>query len=129
MDLTKGGMNMGGNNAYLRKQQAVNQGFLDLGEQIATQKMWDYIQIVLRDPKVMGKDTFGPKRLAKIYTALKEMKDEYHTAFTSDKEADYYQEKLDSQLREIWKDKTLPFYERYPDIKKIKYDKPKKGWL
>ena len=114
---------------YLRRQQAVNQGFLDLGEQIATQKMWDYIQLVLRDPKVMGKDTFGPERLAKIYKALKEIKDEYHTAFTADKEADYYQEKLDSQLREIWKDKTLPFYERYPDIRKIQYNKPRKGWV
>lgn len=105
------------------------QGFLDLGEQIATQKMWDYIQIVLRDPKVMGKDTFGPKRLAKIYTALKEAKDEYHVAFTADKEADYYQEKLDFQLRQIWKEKTLPFYERYPDIRKIQYNKPRKGWV
>lgn len=118
-----------GNNAYLKRQQEVNQGFLDLGEQIATQKMWDYIQIVLRDPKVMGKDTFGPTRLAKVYGALKEMKDQYHVAFTADKEADYYQEKLDSQLREVWKDKTLPFYERYPDLKKIKYDKARKGWV
>lgn len=118
-----------GKNDYLARQHAVNQGFLDLGEQIATQKMWDYIQIVLRDPKVMGKDTFGPARLAKLYTALKEAKDTYHTAFTADKEADYYQEKLDSQLREIWGDKTLSFYERYPDLKKIKYDKARKGWL
>lgn len=116
-------------NAYLQKQHEVYQGFLDLGEQIATQKMWDYIQIVLRDPKVMGKDTFGPKRLAKVYTALKEAKDEYHVAFTADKEADYYQEKLDSQLRQIWKDKTLPFYERYPDIRKIQYNKARKGWV
>ena len=114
---------------YLERQQAVYQEFFDLGEQITTQKMWDYIQIVLRDPKVMGKDTFGPKRLAKLYTALKEAKDVYHIAFTADKEADYYQEKLDSRLREIWGDKTLPFYERYPDIKKIKYDKARKGWV
>jgi hypothetical protein len=120
---------MSSGNAYLKKQQAVNQGFLDLGEQIATQKMWDYIQIVLRDPKVMGKDTFGPKRLAKLYAAMKEAKDEYHIAFTADKEADYYQEKLDGQLRAIWKEKTLSFYERYPDLKRMKYDKAKKGWV
>lgn len=117
-----------GNNAYMQRQQEMKQFFLDLGEQITTQKMWDYIQIVLRDPKVMGKDTFGPKRLAKIYEAMKKAKDEYHTAFTADKEADYYQEKLDSQLREIWGDKHLSFYERYPDLKRIKYDKARKGW-
>lgn len=118
-----------GKNDYQARQQAMKQAFLDLGEQITTQKMWDYIQIVLRDPKVMGKDTFGPERLAKIYMALKETKDRYHTAFTADKEADYYQEELDAQLREIWGDKTLSFYERYPDIKKIKYDKARKGWV
>ena len=116
-------------NDYLAKQQAVFQNGLEIGEQLTTQKMWDYIQIVLRDPKVMGKDTFGPKRLEKIYKGLKETKDIYYMAFTSDKEADYYQEKLDGQLREIWGDKTLSFYDRYPEIKKIRYDKAKKGWL
>ena len=115
-------------NAYLDKQRAVYQGFLDTGESFGIQKMWDYMQLVLRDPKVMGKDTFGPKRLAKIYEAMKVLVDEYHTAFTADKEADYYQEKLDAQLREIWGDKTVPFYERYPDLKRITYDKAKKGW-
>ena len=47
--------------------------------------MWDYIQIVLRDPEVMGKDTFGPGRLERLYKGLKKAKDEYHIAFTSDK--------------------------------------------
>ena len=36
---------------------------------------------------------------------------------------------MDGLLREVWGDKTLPFYERYPEIKKIRYDKAKKGWL
>ena len=114
---------------YMKRHREALQMGLDMGEQIATQKMWDYIQIVLRDPEVMGKDTFGPERLAKLYKALKEAKDTYHSAFTADKEADYYQEKLDSKLREIWADKTLSFYDRYPDIKKIKYDKARKGWV
>lgn len=118
-----------GKNGYLEKQRAVQQGFLDVGEQFGMQKMWDYVQIVLRDPEIMGKDTFGAKRLAKVFDGLKAVASDYHTAFTADKEADYYQEKLDAQLREIWKDKTVPFYGRYPDLKKIKYDKPRKGWL
>lgn len=115
-------------NSYLQKQEMLYQNFLDMGEHIGIQKMWDYLCIVLHNPKVMGKDTHGPKRLAKIFAEMQKMVDEYHVAFTNDKEADYYQEKLDAQLREIWRDKTLPFYERYPEIKKIKYDKPKKGW-
>lgn len=114
---------------YQARLQAAFQSGVEIGEQIATQKMWDFLQVVLRNPKYVGKDTFGSKRLELIYKGLKETKDEYHIAFTSDKEADYYQEKLDGHLREIWKDKTLRFYDRYPDIKKIRYDKAKKGWL
>ena len=115
-------------NSYLDKQRAMKQGFLDVGEQFGMQKMWDYIQIVLHDPAIMGKDTFGAERLNKIFEAMKSMADEYHTAFTTDKEADYYQEMLDRQLLDIWGDKTLPFYERYPDLKQIRYDKAMKGW-
>ena len=115
-------------NAYLQRRQNEHQAYLDVGEQFGMQKMWDYIQIVLHDPAVMGKDTFGEKRLCKIFDAMKVVSSEYHTAFTPDKEADYYQEKLDAQLREIYGDKMLPFYERYPELKRITYDKPKKGW-
>lgn len=115
-------------NSYLQKQEMRCQSFLDMGEHIGIQKIWDYLNIVLHDPEVMGKDTFGAARLTKIYRAMKKLLDEYHVAFTADKEADYYQEKMDAQLREIWGDETLSFYERYPEIKKIKYDKAKKGW-
>lgn len=115
-------------NSYLQKQEMRCQSFLDMGEHIGIQKIWDYLNIVLHDPEVMGKDTFGAARLTKIYQAMKKLLDEYHVAFTADKEADYYQEKMDAQLREIWGNNTLSFYERYPEIKKIKYDKAKKGW-
>ena len=115
-------------NSYLEKQRAMQQGFLDVGEQFGLQKMWDYVQIVLHDPKVMGKDTFGAERLDKIFQALKTVADEYHIAFTNDKEADYYQEMLDRQIRDIWGDKTMPFYERYPELKQVRYDKAMKGW-
>lgn len=42
---------------YMKKRAALNQGFLDACEQLGMQKMWDYIQLTLRDPAVMGKDT------------------------------------------------------------------------
>ena len=115
-------------NSYLQKQEEMYQYYLDMGEHIGIQKIWDYLSIVLHDPDVMGKDTFGEARLGKIYQAMKTLIDEYHVAFTADKEADYYQEKMDAMLREIWGAKTLSFYERYPEIKKVKYDKARKGW-
>lgn len=117
-----------GVNGYFKKRNDINQSFLDAGEQLGVQKMWDYMQLALRDPEVMGKDTFGPQRLEKLFKAMQAIADEYHTAFTDDKEADYYQEKLDKQLKDLWKDRFSPFYERYPQLKKIKYDKARKGW-
>ena len=116
-----------GKNGYLQKRQALNQGFLDAGEQMGMQKMWDYIQLTLRDPDVMGKDTFGKERLEKIYEHLKVLADLYHICFTDDKEADYYQEQLDAQLRKCC-DEFYPFYERYPQLKKFGYDKARNGW-
>lgn len=116
-----------GKNRYLDQQRVIRQGFLDAGEQIGMQKMWDYIQLTLREPDVMDKDTFGKERLAKIYAHIKVLADRYHVCFTDDKEADYYQEQLDAQLR-TGCDKFHPFYERYPQLKKLGYDKARKGW-
>lgn len=116
-------------NAYLDRQQKDRQKFFDAGEQIGLQKAWDYIQIALRDPEVMGNDVLGRKRIEKVWKKMLELVDVYHTAFTDDKEADYYQEKLDAHLREIWGDDLQTFYERYPTLTKLDYNKPRKNWL
>lgn len=118
----------GNKNTYLERRQAVNQAFLDAGEQLGIQKMWDYIQIALRDPETMGKDVMGRKRLEKLYNKTKELADYFHTAFTDDVEADHRQEEMDSALREIWDKDLSTFYERYPQLKKTDYSKGKKNW-
>ena len=115
-------------NAYLERQGQVNQKFLDVGEQMGMQKMWDYMQIALRDPDVMGKDIIGRGRLEKLFNRCKELADEYHTAFTDDVEADYKQEQLDRALKEVWGDDFNTFYERYPYLKQFGYNKPHKKW-
>lgn len=114
-------------NSYLRKREAMNQGLLDIGEQLGMQKMWDYIQVTLKDPAVMDKDVFGKKRLDKIYQHIKVLADRYSICFTDDKEADYYQEELDAQIRKGC-DEFYPFYERYPMLKQLGYNKARKGW-
>lgn len=114
--------------AYIEKREAVNRAMLDAGEELGMQKMWDYIQIALRDKETVGKDVFGPVRLRKLYKKLKELCNDYHTAFTDHKEADWYQEKMDRELHEIWGENFSPFYERYPMIKKAKYER-KRGWM
>ena len=117
-----------GENAYLRKQKEIKQTCLDVGEEMGMQKMWDYVQLAVRDPDVMGKDILGRKRIEKIFEKLKELADTYHTAFTDDKEADYYQEKLDDGLREIWGSDLTEFKDRYPYVKQFTYQKSRKGW-
>jgi len=115
-------------NGYLAKRDAINQAFLDAGEQMGLQKMWDYMQIALRDPNIMGKDIFGRQRLEKLFYRCQELAEEYHAAFTDDKEAELPQRNFDAALREIWGDDLSTFYERYPQLKQIKYDKGKKNW-
>ena len=41
-------------NGYLEKQKARDQAIFNAGERIGMQKMWDYIQIGLRNTKVTG---------------------------------------------------------------------------
>ena len=115
-------------NTYLERQRERDQKFLDAGERMGIQKMWDYMQIALRDPKIMGKDVFGRKRLEKLFFETKELAEYFHTAFTDDKEADLVQRDMDAALREIWGDDLSPFYDRYPELKKLGYDKSRKNW-
>ena len=117
-----------GKNDFLARQAAMMNGFLEAGREIGRQEMWDAIQAVLNDSDVMGKDTFGAKRLDKIYAALQIVVSTYQVALTDDKEADYYQEKLDQKLRAIWKDRLVPYKDRYPNIKQQGYLKGKKNW-
>lgn len=115
-------------NGYLQRQAQTQQAWLDVGEEMGMQKMWDYVQLALRDPEVMGKDILGKERIRKIYAKLTEIANEYHTAFTADPEADYWQDALDRHLREVWGDELQTFYERYPYVKKFDYSRTRKEW-
>lgn len=117
-----------GKNGYLEKQKIRDQAIFDTGERIGMQKMWDWIQLGLRNTKVTGAVPYGRKQFERLYAFTKECADEYHIAFTDDVEADYMQEKMDSQLREIWGDDLEDFYSRYPELKRYSYTKPPKKW-
>ena len=47
---------------YFKKREAVNNGLLRVGEDLGAQRMQDNFCMVLNDPAVMGKDTFGSGR-------------------------------------------------------------------
>jgi hypothetical protein len=117
-----------GKNSYLEKQKAVYQGMLDAGMDMGFQKCWDLVQLVLRDPEFMGKDTFGKERIKRFYKGLVKYEHIFGVALTGSVDADYFQEKLDINLREIWGDELCPFEDRYPYIKQPNYTKGKKEW-
>lgn len=119
---------MSGKKNYAARQKAAQQAVLEIGEELGMQKMWDYVQSCLHDPEIMKKDTFGKERMTTLFEGLKKKADLYAVAFTDDKEADYYQEKLDADLREIWGDDFQPFEMRYPYVRQFGYDKARKGW-
>ena len=119
---------MGSKNAYLEKQRAMNQQYLDVGEEMGIQKVWDYLQIALRDPEIVGENVFGRKRMMKLHKKLGELADYYANAFTAKVDADNKQEELDRVLKEVWGDDIQTFYERYPYLKQFEYQKARKGW-
>ena len=114
-------------NAYLEKQNDMKRDFFVAGCDVTAQQMYDMMCLALHDPEVMGKDTFGAERLKKVHKAMYEYERKYHEAWTNTEESDYYQEKLDAALREIFVNIDT-FYERYPMVKKWNYFKrSKKG--
>jgi len=116
---------MANKNPFLQRQEEIRQASFAAGGETMAQQTWDMICLVLNDPEVMGKDTFGAKRLKKLLEAVRQRERQYIKAWISDPESDYYEEKLDTALRDIFGE-IVPFKERYPYLKSQRYDKPYK---
>ena len=112
-------------NDFQDRLEQMKQAYFDAGEEIGTQKVWDAVQLALRDiePKKWGK-----KKLARLYKRTAYYKSYFHEAFTSSPEADVKQEEQDAMLREIWGDETVPHKDRYPYCKEFSYKKSRKEW-
>lgn len=115
---------MGVKNAYIAQRDAERQHFFVAGCDTTAQQMFDMMCLALHDPKVMGKGrTIGAKRLKRIHDAMYEYERMYHEAWMFTQESDYYQEKLDAALRDIF-GIVEPFNTRYPYQKEWNYNKP-----
>lgn len=116
-------------NQFLAEKKAREQKILEIGENVGFQRMWDLVQLALRDPKVVGKNgAWGSVRLERLFNALMQINSDFGDAFTLSPEADYLQQKMDDMLREIWGDKLVPFNQRFEYIQNPGYDKPRKEW-
>lgn len=99
---------------YLAKQKKAVGIFRQAEKDTYIQFMTDTLMLTLNDPKIMGKDVFGKKRIEKVVYAWGKMYDQFHGALEKGVEAEYFQEKLDQALiRILGEDGFNPFPERY----------------
>lgn len=116
------------NKDFLQRMKDREQAALDVGEEMGVQKMWDFLQLALRDERVVGKKRWGRKKLNKLYKVIAEYANHFHTCFTMHPEADVRQEELDRMLAEVWDMDLQLFKERYPYCKEFSYKKSRKEW-
>ena len=113
-------------NDYLAKQQALQRACFDAGLQSGRQQIMDMMSLVLRDPDIMGKDTFGKDRLLKVVKGIGDYIDKYQKAWEKDDETDYYRAKLDDALAEAYGDGLHnSFLQRYDAAPEYDYVKGK----
>ena len=113
-------------NQFLKQIDKAKQDCFVAGCDITAQQMFDMMCLALHDPEVMGRDTFGAERLKKVHAAMYEYEKMFHEAWVNTPESDYYQEKLDGALREIFGE-IDSFQVRYPYTKEWNYHKAMKG--
>lgn len=113
-------------NKYIEQRDAMRQGFFEAGLQYGRQQTIDMVSLVLRDPSIMGKDTFGGKRLVKIVKGIGEKIDEYHLAWQKHDDTDYWQKRMDDELVEAYGEELHDsFHKRYPYAPEYDYTKGK----
>lgn len=115
-------------NDLMKRMKEREQAVLDIGEEMGVQKMWDYLQLALRDERVVRNKRWGKKKLKKLYKVIADYANYFHDAFTMHPEADVRQEELDRMLAEVWEMDLQPFKERYPYCKEFSYKKSRKEW-
>ena len=109
-------------NAYLEKQKLIQRGFFEAGLKSGRQQIIDMVSLVLRDPDIMGKDTFGKERLIKVVKGVGDYIDVFQKAWERDDETDYYRVKLDQHLAKIYGEGMMDtFNKRYEYCTEFNY--------
>ena len=95
-----------GKNGYLQRQRNTVNVYRQAEKETYIQFMTDTLILTLNDPAVMGKDVWG-----KVF-------DKYHGALEKGDEQDYWQIKMDMNLKGILGEKDFePFEKRYEWVK------------
>lgn len=114
-------------NGYLARQKALTDACFEAGLRCGRQQILDMVSLVLRDPNIIGKDTFGGARLMKIVKGVGAYIDKYQLAWEKHDDTDYWRDQLDEALAEAYgeslHDSFLERYEFAPE-----YDYKKGRW-
>lgn len=112
---------------YMKQRAAFISSGFQAGLQAGRQQILDMMSLVLRDPEIMGKDTFGKERLLKVVQGVSDYIDKYNDAWQKTDETDYIRAKLDAALAEAYgpglHDSFLQRYDTAPE-----YDYTKGKW-
>lgn len=73
----------------------------------------DVMTIVLNDPEVMGKDTFGKTRLQKLGKEFNKLYQECVIGLSPDTTASHVREQIDRRLKQVWGEGFESWPERY----------------
>lgn len=104
----------------IKRQQAEIQAYIDAAQDTMCQMMADCICLAANEQLGLGK-----QRLTSLLLRCREILNLYWTACGNAAESDYYREKLDRALGQIFGDDLQPFEERYPSLKQIRTGKKK----
>lgn len=98
----------------LARQKETNKAYFDAGVQMGRQQILDMMSLTLNDSEIMGKDTFGKKRLPIVVNGILGKIRRYQPAWERSDEADYFQVKMDKELAKAYGGRlTDGFYNRY----------------
>ena len=105
--------------AYLQRREAELDATFNAGAAMAMQFAMDTLQMALHQTEGWGYD-----RIVRLCEAWQHIRDEYRPAINpSNPAADVMQEHMDRVMAQIisGKQELIPFAERYPELKKVKY--------
>lgn len=108
---------MSGHSGLVQRIREAYSNGLQAGQETGYQRAFDYMSVAMRDAGMSG------AKIKALLRAAEALDREIGAAWEprSDVEADYYQEKLDERLREIFDEDFVPFAKRYPWIREVRY--------
>ena len=105
---------MRGKNAYAKELKIKRELGAEIIRDWTAQLALDTIAMVLNDPKIMGHDVFGAKRLERVCQGFNALWSDHLLALAKHDEAEYWRTKIDQAQARIFGPDYLHWQERYP---------------